>query len=67
MLAAENEELATLRVGSFNPALPKAILPGADGYEFVAIVNVGYPAENSQPSPMHGVRKPMEEFVTRIE
>ena len=67
MLAAENEGFATLWVGSFDPALLKAILPGADGYEFVAIINVGYPAENSQPSPMHEVRKSMEEFVTRIE
>jgi len=67
MLAAENEGLATLWVGSFDPALLKAILPGADGYEPVAIINVGYPAEDSQPSPMHGVRKSMEEFVTRIE
>ena len=67
MLAAENEGLATLWVGSFDPALLKAILPGADDYELVAIINVGYPAENSQPSPMHEVRKSMEEFVTRIE
>lgn len=67
MLAAENEGLATLWVGSFNPALLKAILPGADGYELVAIINVGYPTEHSQPSPMHGVRKPMGEFVTKIE
>lgn len=67
MLAAENEGLATLWVGSFDPALLKAILPGADGYELVAIINVGYPTEDSQPSPMHGVRKPMGEFVTKIE
>ena len=67
MLAAENEGLATLWVGSFDPALLKAILPGADGYDLVAIINVGYPTEDSQPSPMHGVRKPMGEFVTKIE
>ena len=67
MLAAENEGLATLWVGSFDPALLKAILPGADGYELVALINVGFPTEDSRPSPMHGVRKPMGEFVTRIE
>ena len=67
MLAAENEGLATLWVGSFDPALLKAILPGADGYELVALINVGYPTEDSRPSSMHGVRKPMGEFVTRIE
>ena len=67
MLAAENEGLATLWVGSFDPALLGGILPGTDGYELVAIINVGYPAEDSRPSPMHGVRKPMEEFVTKVE
>ena len=67
MLAAENEGLATLWVGSFDPALLKASLPGTDGYELVAIINVGYPTEDSQPSPMHGVRKQMGEFVTKIE
>ncbi len=67
MLAAENEGLATLWVGSFDPTLLKAILPDADGYELVAIINVGYLTEDSQPSPMHGVRKPMEEFVTKVE
>ena len=67
MLAAENEGLATLWVGSFDPALLKALLPDADGYELVAIINVGYPTKDSQPSSMHGVRKPMEEFVTKVE
>ena len=33
MLAAENEGLATLWVGSFDPALLKGILLGTDGYE----------------------------------
>ena len=67
MLAAENEGLATLWVGSFDPALLKALLPDADGYDLVAIINVGYPTKDSQPSPMHGVRKPMEDFVTKVE
>lgn len=67
MLAAENEGLATLWVGSFDPALLRDILPGTDGYELVAMINVGYPAPESQPSPMHGVRKPMGELVTSVE
>ena len=67
ILAAENEGLSTLWVGSFDPALLKAILPGADTYELVAIINVGYPAEDSKPSLMHGVRKALEEFVTKVE
>lgn len=66
MLAAENEGLATLWVGSFDPALLRDILPGAGGYELVAMINVGYPAPDSKPSAMHGARKTMEELVTRV-
>lgn len=35
---AENEGLATLWVGSFDPALLRDILPGAEGYELVAMI-----------------------------
>lgn len=67
MLAAENEGLATLWVGSFDPALLRGILPGAEGYELVAMINVGYPAPESQPSPMHEARKAMDEFLTKMD
>ena len=67
MLAAENEGLATLWVGSFDPAGLAGILSGTEGYELVAMINVGYPAEGSAPSAMHGTRIPMGEFVTRVE
>ena len=67
MLAAENEGLATLWVGSFDPALLKGILPGAEEYELVAMINVGYPADGSAPSAMHGNRIPMEEFVSKVK
>ena len=67
MLAAENEGLSTLWVGSFDPALLKAMLPDTEGYELVALINVGYPTEDSQPSPMHGARIPMDDFATMID
>lgn len=66
MLAAENEDLATLWVGSFDPALLRDILPGSEDYELVAMINIGYPAPDSKPSAMHGARKTMEELVTRV-
>ena len=66
MLAAENEGLSTLWVGSFDPALLKEILPGTDGYDLVAIINVGYPSPDSTPSALHGSRVPVKEFVTQI-
>ena len=67
MLAAENEGLATLWVGSFDPALLKAILPETEGFDLIAIINVGYPSAESKPSPMHDVRKAMDEIVTLIQ
>lgn len=66
MLAAENEGLATLWVGSFDPALLAGILPGTEGYELVAMINVGYAAEGSAPSEKHWSRVEMGEFVTKI-
>ena len=65
MLAAENEGLATLWVGSFDPELLKGILPGTEGYELIAMINVGYPSAESVPSAIHEVRKAGEEFVTK--
>ena len=66
MLAAENEGLSTLWVGSFDPALLRNILPGTEGYDLVAMINVGYPAPESKPSPMHGERKTIGELVTVV-
>ena len=66
MLAAENEGLSTLWVGSFDPAGLSEILSGTEGYELVAMINVGYPSEESAPSAMHGSRIGMEEFVTTV-
>lgn len=67
LMLAENEGLATLWVGSFDPALLRDILPGTEGYELVSMINVGYPAPDSKPSAMHGARKPVGELVTRVE
>ena len=67
MLAAENEGLATLWVGSFDPALLHEILPGSEGYELVAMINVGYPAAESEPSTMHAERKSKEELITTLK
>ena len=67
MLAAENEGLASLWVGSFDTALLSGILPGTEGYELVAMINIGYPSAESVPSPMHGTRKAMDEFVTLVK
>ena len=67
MLAAENEGLATLWVGSFDPSGLAGLLPSTEGYDLVAMINVGYPSEDSAPSAMHGTRIPMGEFVTTVD
>ena len=66
MLAAENEGLASLWVGSFDPSGLAGLLPDTECYELVAMINVGYPSDESAPSAMHGSRIPKEEFVTKI-
>ncbi|MBQ6578372.1 MAG: nitroreductase family protein [Bacteroidales bacterium] len=66
MLAAENEGLSTLWVGSFDPAALADILPGTEGYEMVSMINAGYPAGTCVPSPMHSVRKGIDELVTKL-
>lgn len=67
MLSAENEGLATLWVGSFDPARLSGILPSTKGYELIAMINVGYPAVGSTPSPMHETRKALKDFVTLVK
>ena len=67
MLAAENEGLSTLWVGSFDPSLLRSILPDAAGYELVAMINVGYPSPDSKPSAMHSERKSVGELVTKVD
>ena len=67
MLAAENEGLSTLWVGSFDPALLAGLLPATEGYELVAMINVGYAAEGSVPSEKHWSRVGKGEFVTEMK
>ena len=63
MMEIEDLGLATTWVGYFNEPELKEIYPQMEGYELIAILPVGYPAEDAQPSPKHGVRKKREEVV----
>lgn len=63
ILAAAEQGLGTCWVGCFDKkALVKALNIPAK-YEPLAILPIGYPADDSAPSPMHDKRKPVEEFV----
>ncbi len=55
--------LGTTWVGSFDPALVKVALNMGD-YEPVVLFPVGYP--DKEPSERHGVRKALDELVTRL-
>ena len=63
MLAAAEQGLGTTWVGVFQPGvlsetfgLPASVVP-------VAVLPLGYPAENAAPSGNHEKRKPLEETV----
>ena len=64
MLAAENEGLATLWVGSFDPARIKADFPETEGYEMVCLFPVGIAAVET--STNHDKRQTREEFVSEL-
>lgn len=62
-------EAADLGVGStwvmyFIPEAVKEELSLPEGIEPVALLPMGYPAENCRPASEHGSRKPLEETVT---
>lgn len=66
MLAAHDLGLGTTWVASFDaPALRRAF-PQMEGYDLVAVFPLGYPAEDVEPAPMHTMRKPVDEMVTRL-
>ena len=66
MLAAAEIGVGTTWVMHFNPfavreafSLPEEIVP-------VALMPMGYPAEDAEPLPLHGQFRPMEEIVSYL-
>jgi nitroreductase len=66
MLQAADLGLGTCWVGWFDPAEIKKALGIPENLEVMNLLPIGYPSENSKPSPRHGDRKPLEETVTEI-
>ena len=63
MFQAADLGLGTVWVGGFNHEdLKKAY--GLENFEPLCLMDVGYPAENAQPSKMHETNRPIEEIVT---
>ena len=64
MMEAADLGLGSTWVGSFDPVRLKAVVPELEGWTPIALFPVGHPA--GEPSPRHGERKSLEEFVTMI-
>ena len=63
MLQAADLGLGTTYVGMFEPEKLWAAFPEMEGLMPIALLPLGYPAENARPSRLHADRKPMEELV----
>ena len=63
MLEIQELGLGTTWIGSFNPAKVREIYEIPENLEIVAILPVGYPAEEAKPSEAHDRRNAMDEMV----
>ncbi len=63
MLAAADIGLGTTWVMYFDPAKTREAFDMPASLEPVALLVMGYPAEDAAPSPKHTERKPLEETV----
>ena len=63
MLQATDLGLGSTYVGMFWPAELVKTFPEMEGLNMIAMLALGYPAEGAHPAKLHGLRKPMEEFV----
>lgn len=64
MLQAAELGLGTTYVGMFDPEKLRAAFPELADLTPIALLPLGYPAENARPSRLHTERKPLEELVT---
>lgn len=63
MLQAADLGLGTTYVGMFEPEKLLAAFPEMENTYPIAMLPLGYPAENAHPSRLHADRKPLEELV----
>jgi nitroreductase len=63
MLAAEELGVGSCWVMHFNPAVLRSELALPENLEPVALLPMGYPAEDAEPIAMHFQRKPLDELV----
>lgn len=64
MLQAADLGLGTTYVGMFDPEKLRAAFPAElAGLTPIALLPIGYPAENARPARIHGERRPLETMV----
>lgn len=63
MLQAADLGLGTTYVGVFEPEKLLEAFPEMEGLCPIAMLPLGYPAENARPSKLHALRDPMEDMV----
>lgn len=66
MLQAADLGLGTTYVGMFDPAALLAAFPEMAGFTPIALLPLGYPAEDAHPARLHQERKPLAELVTEL-
>lgn len=66
MLQAADLGLGTTYVGMFEPEKLLDAFPEMAGLKPIAMLPLGYPAENARPSRLHADRMPMAEMVTYL-
>lgn len=63
MLEAENLGLGSLWARGFKAETIEKAFNFPENLKLVCLLDIGYPAENAKPSPMHSDRLPLEETV----
>ncbi len=66
MLQAADLGLGTCYIGMFSQEKLHAAFPEMKGLVPVAVLTLGYPAENAHPARLHADRIAVEEMVTRL-
>ncbi len=66
MLAAADQDLESVWIGSFDPARLKALFPEIGAYEPVLLLPIGHAAAQGHPSERHAQRQELASFATEL-
>lgn len=66
MLQAADLGLGTCYIGMFSQEKLHAAFPEMKGVVPIAVLTLGYPAENAHPARLHADRMPLDEMVVRL-